>query len=108
MACLARYFRQEVLDSVKADVDIVIAISAGPVEDDAPPDPKRARRAEAAPEDVSAAVTYHQLVRFPAHTIILDTSDYFKVQQVRVLTSTQSAAGRQQWFEYSCMCCRYT
>jgi hypothetical protein len=49
MAFLAQYFRQELLDNVRADVDLVIRRIEAP-EDGAeapPPDPKRVRRAAA-------------------------------------------------------------
>jgi hypothetical protein len=86
MAFLARYFKQEVLDNVRADVDLVIRSIEGADED--APAPKRARRAAAAPDGVP--VDPLQLASFPAHNIVPDSSDYFKVQQVRELAPWQA------------------
>jgi hypothetical protein len=90
MASLARYFRQKVLDNVRADVDLVVRRVAGP-EDDAPPPNKRARK-EAAPGGVPGDPL--QLTKFPAHNIILNASEYLKVQQVRVLVPWHGLAER--------------
>lgn len=88
MAFLAQYFKQEAVHNVRADVDLVIRTIEGPDDGVAAPKPKRARLAAAAPK--GAACDPLQLTSFPAHNIVLDTSEYFRVQQVRTLKSLAS------------------
>jgi hypothetical protein len=112
MAFLAKYFKQEVLGNVRADVDIVIRCLEGP--EDAAADALLDSSSEAAAASESNALSDSsseaaaasesnalsdssseaaaaseddathmlELARFPAHSIILDNSEYFKVQQV--------------------------
>jgi hypothetical protein len=104
MAFSARYFRQEELDGVRADVDLVIKRMAG-LDSDAPP-PKRAKRAaaaEAAAPDNTAADPI-QLAIIPAHLMVLNISDYFKVQQVRMLALDWVHPGTLSF--YDSMVCR--
>lgn len=87
MAFPSKYFRQEAVGNVRADVDLVIRQL---VDQDAAPAAKRARRASrsaAAPaaDGAAAAGDAVQLASFPAHNFILDNSEYFMRQQVRRL-----------------------
>lgn len=80
MVCFARYFKQGVVDNVRADVDLVIRRGEGPGVGAAAPKPKRARTAAAAAATNNAAVDPLEIHRFPAHSIILNESDYFRAQ----------------------------
>uniref|UniRef100_A0A383W9A1 BACK domain-containing protein n=1 Tax=Tetradesmus obliquus TaxID=3088 RepID=A0A383W9A1_TETOB len=85
MAFPSKYFRQEAVGNVRADVDLVIRQL---VDLDAAPAAKRARRASrsaAAPaaDGAAAADDAVQLASFPAHNFILDNSEYFMRQQAQ-------------------------
>lgn len=73
MAFLAKYFKQEAVGNVRADVNLVIRRLDQNLKDhqDAAP--------AAADETADGAL---QLDCFPAHNFILDNSEYFMVQQV--------------------------
>jgi hypothetical protein len=81
MAFIAQYFKQELLGNVRADVDVMIRRMAALDQDAEPSKRKRARITAAATDN--DATDPLQLAKFPAHSIVLDTSEYFKVQQVR-------------------------
>jgi hypothetical protein len=98
MACLAKYFKQDVVGNVRAEVDLVIrrlddpedAAAAAKRESSAKAGTRAAAAAAAAAacqadDDVGGAADALQLAKFPAHNFILDSSEDFLVQQVRCL-----------------------
>jgi hypothetical protein len=76
MAFLAKYFKQEVVGNVKADTLLEIrslGVSAAAAANSS---------SDAAAAGGADEAETLQLAKFPAHSIILDNSEYFLVQQV--------------------------